>query len=63
MSMLTELIVRGILVIALNDGIILYVMKRRGQPITCPLIAAIILVTCVAFVLNTWFCLHKWGVV
>lgn len=63
MQLLTELIIRGVLVIALNDGIILYVIKKRSTPITTPLIIGMILVTSVAFVLNTWFCLKKNGII
>ena len=63
MSDLTELIVRGVLVIALNDGIILYVMKKRAIPITTPIILGIILVTCVAYVINVWYCLKKNGLI
>jgi hypothetical protein len=63
MNILTELIVRDVLVIALNDGIILYVIKKRSIPLSIPLILAIILVTSVALVINIWFCLKKNGVV
>ena len=67
MSILTELIIRGVLVIALNDGIILYVIKKRSTPITTPIILGIILgiilVTSVAFVINTWYCLKKNGII
>lgn len=63
MSIFTELIIRGVLVIALNDGIILYVIKRRSTPITIPLILGIILVTSVALVINIWYCLKRNGVI
>lgn len=63
MSILTELIIRGVLVIALNDGIILYVMKKRSTPITIPIILGIILVTSAALVINIWFCLKKNAVI
>jgi hypothetical protein len=59
MAVLRKLIIRGVLVIALNDGIILYVMKMRSTPITVPIILGIILVTSVAFAINTWYCLKK----
>ncbi len=42
MRVFIELIIRGVLVIALNDGIILYVIKKRSTPITTPLILGII---------------------
>jgi hypothetical protein len=63
MSIFTELIIRGVLVITLNDGIILYVIKKRSTPITIPIILGIILVTSVAFVINTWYCLKKNGII
>lgn len=63
MSIFTELIVRGVLVIALNDGIILYVIKRRSTPITFPLALGIILVTSVALVINIWYCLKRNGII
>jgi hypothetical protein len=58
-SIFKELIIRGVLVIALNDGIMLYVIKKRSTPITISIILGIILVTSVAFVINTWYCLHR----
>lgn len=63
MRIFTDLIIRGILVIVLNDGIILYVIKKRSIPITIPIILGIILVTCVAFVINTWYCPHRNGII
>lgn len=63
MNIFTELIIRGILVIALNDGIILYVIKKRSTPITIPLILGIILVTSVALVINIWYCLKRNGII
>ena len=63
MSILTELIIRGVLVIALNDGIILYVIKKHSTPMTIPIILGIILVTSAAFVINTWYCLKKNGII
>jgi hypothetical protein len=62
MSILTELIIRGVLVIALSDGIILYVVKMRSIPTTIPLIVSIILITSVDFVINTWYCLNRRGI-
>lgn len=63
MSIFRELIIRGVLVIALNDGIILYVIKKRSTPITIPIILGIILVTSVALVINVWYCLHQNGII
>jgi len=63
MNLFTELIVRGVLVIALNDGIILYVMKKRAVPITTPIICGMIFVTSVAYVINIWFVLKRNGLI
>ncbi|MBU4437954.1 MAG: hypothetical protein L6276_11835 [Acetobacterium sp.] len=63
MNIFIELVIRGVLVIALNDGIIFYVVKKRAIPLTIPLIASIILVTCIALVINIWFCLHQNGII
>jgi hypothetical protein len=63
MSILIELIIRGVLVIALNDGIILYVIKKRSTPITIQIILGIILVTSAALVINIWYCLKKNAVI
>ena len=62
MNILTQLIVRSILVIAINDGVILYVIKKRNTPITTPLIIGIILVTSIAMVINIWYCLNRAGI-
>lgn len=63
MHIFIELIIRGILIIAINDGVILYVMKKRSAPITGPIIFGIIFVTCLAFVINVWVCLLRNGVI
>lgn len=63
MSLFKELIIRGVLVVALNDGAILYVIKKRSTPITVPIILGIILVTSVALVINIWYCLHRAGII
>jgi hypothetical protein len=62
MALLKKLIIRGILVISLNDGIILYIMKIRSNPITIPTILGLIAVTSVAFVINTWYCIKRNGI-
>ena len=61
MSLLTELITRVVLIIAINDGIIFYVLSKRSQRITMPLAAAIIIITIVILVINIWYCLHRRG--
>ena len=63
MSILAQLILRSILVVAINDGVILYVLKKRKTPITWPIIIGTIFVTCVALVINIWVCLYRNGLV
>lgn len=63
MAIFRKLIIRGVLVIALNDEIILCVMKMRSTPITISIIFGLILVTSLAFVINTWYCLKKSGLI
>jgi membrane protein YdbS with pleckstrin-like domain len=61
MSLLTELIIRVVLIIALNDGIIFYVISRRSQKMTLPLAFEIIIITIIILVINIWYCLHRRG--
>jgi Na+-translocating ferredoxin:NAD+ oxidoreductase RnfE subunit len=63
MELLTGLIIRGVLVVAINDAIIFYVMNKRSQKITLPIAIGIILVTCIALVINIWYSLHRNGIV
>lgn len=59
MKILTELIIRGVLVVSLNDAIIFYVLNKRSQKITLPLGIGIIAITCIALVINIWYCLYR----
>jgi len=63
MKILTDLIIRGILVVALNDAAIFYVLNKRSQQISLPIAIGIILVTCIALVINIWYSLHRNGIV
>jgi hypothetical protein len=54
-----QLIVRCVLIVVLNDGIIFYVISKRSQKITLPIAIGIILVTCIALIINIWYCLYK----
>ena len=63
MSILKDLLIRGILVVALNDAVIFYVLNERSQKITLPIAIGIILVTCIALAINIWFSLHRNGIV
>ncbi|GFZ30060.1 hypothetical protein CSC2_05860 [Clostridium zeae] len=59
MNLLKELIIRSVLVVVLNDAIIFYVISKRSQKITLPIALGIIAVTCIALVINIWYCLHR----
>jgi len=61
MSILTKLIIRGVLVVALNDAIIFYVINKRSQKITLPIAIGMIAATCIALVINIWYCLYREG--
>lgn len=63
MDILKDLIIRGVLVVALNDGIIFYVLNKRSQQITMPLAIGIITVTCIALVINIWYCLYRYKII
>jgi len=63
MKILTELIVRCVLVVAINDAAIFYVMNKRSQEITLPIAIGIILITCIALVINIWYCLYRNGII
>ena len=63
MSILTELIIRGVLVVALNDAIIFYWINKHSREITLPLAIEIIVITCIALVINIWYCLYRRGII
>lgn len=63
MNILRELIIRSVLVVALNDAVIFYVIGRRSLKITLPIAVGIIAVTCIALVINIWYCLHRNGII
>lgn len=63
MNILKELIIRSILIVVLNDGIIFYIIGKRSQKITLPIAIGIIVVICIALVINIWYCLHRNGIV
>ncbi|CZQ92746.1 Hypothetical protein Tpal_1537 [Trichococcus palustris] len=62
MSILRELIIRSVLVVALNDAIIFYWISKNSRKITVPLAIGIIVITCIALVINIWYCLYRRGI-
>ncbi|MFD3449447.1 hypothetical protein ACFDTO_33250 [Microbacteriaceae bacterium 4G12] len=63
MTILKELVIRSVLVVALNDAIIFYWISKRSQKITLPLAIGIIAITCIALVINIWYCLYRNGMI
>lgn len=63
MSILKELIIRSVLVVAINDAVIFYIMDKRSRKMTLLIAIGIILITCIALVINIWYCLHRNGIV
>jgi hypothetical protein len=63
MTILKELIIRSVLVVTLNDAIIFYIINKRSQRITLPIAVGIIVITCIALVINIWYCLHRNGII
>jgi hypothetical protein len=61
MNILTELIIRSILVVAINDAVIFYWLNKRSQKISWPLTIGVIFITCLALIINIWYCLYRRG--
>ena len=57
--MKTELFVRFtivvVLVVAITDSIVFYVMQRRHRQMTWPLLIATIIITIIPIVIQLWF--------
>lgn len=58
MSLLKDLIIRVVLIIALNDGVIFYLIGKRSQEITLPLALEIIIFTILNENAGRILCLH-----
>ena len=62
MKLLTELIIRVVLIVTITDVAIFYVISKRQLVITVPLVVSIIVVTLVPLVINIWFALYRFGI-
>jgi len=62
MSLLTELIIRVIIIISVTDAIEFYVIYRNGGVITIPLAIGIIVITIIPIVISIWYSLHRRGI-
>lgn len=63
MKLLTELIIRVVLIVTITDLAIFYVISKRQLVITVPLVVSIIVVTIVPLVINIWFSLYRHGII
>ena len=62
LSLLWDLTLRAIIVIALTDAIIFYVVSIRHTPITAWFTFEVIVVTLVPLLIGIWFTLWRYGV-
>jgi hypothetical protein len=62
MKLLTELILRVVLIVTITDVLEFYVIFRNHGVITVPLAIGIIVVTIVPLVISIWFSLYRRGI-
>jgi len=62
MKLLTELILRVVLIVTIIDVIEFYIILRNNGVITVPLAIGFIVVTIVPLVISIWFSLYKRGI-
>jgi hypothetical protein len=62
MKLLTELILRVVLIVTITDVLEFYVILRNHGVITVPLAIGIIVVTIVPLVISIWFSLYRRGI-
>ena len=62
LPLLHDLIARAIIIIALTDMIIFYLMSTRHAMITAQLTFLIIVVTLIPLIISIWFDLWRYGV-
>ncbi len=62
MSLFTSLIIRVVLIVAITDLVIFYVIVRKNLAITVPFVMSVILVTLVPLVINIWYALYRFGI-
>ena len=60
-SLLYDLTLRAIIIIALTDTLIFYVMSARRITITWQFTTLVIAVTLVPLLINIWFVLWRYG--
>ncbi len=63
MTLLASLIIRTVLIVAITDAVVFFVIAKRKTAITIPLVISIILVTLVPLLINIWAALNKFGII
>ncbi len=61
-SLLWDLTVRAIIIIALTDALIFYVTSTKHVAVTWKLTFEVIVVTLIPLLINIWFVLWRYGV-
>ena len=61
LSLLYDLTLRAIIIIALTDALIFYVMSKRHVAITWIWTFEVIVVTLIPLLINIWFVLWRYG--
>ncbi|CRK84768.1 hypothetical protein BN000_04818 [Neobacillus massiliamazoniensis] len=62
MSLITELIIRVIIIVSLIDGIVFYLINKHSGVISVPFAIGIIAVTIISLLINILFCLYRRGI-
>lgn len=62
MNLITELIIRVIIIVSLIDTIVFYKINTHPEVITVPFAIGIILITIISLLINIWFCLYRRGI-
>jgi len=62
MNLITEIIIRIVLIVSIIDVIVFYTINKHPGAITMPLAISIIVVTIISLTINILFCLHRRGI-
>jgi hypothetical protein len=62
MSLITEIIIRIVLIVSMIDVIVFYIINKHPGAITMPFAIGIIVVTIISLTINILFCLNRRGI-
>ncbi|MFL0195063.1 hypothetical protein ACJDU8_05660 [Clostridium sp. WILCCON 0269] len=62
MKLITELIIRIILVISIIDGLVFYLINKNSLLLPVPFVISMIVITIIVLTINVLYCLHKRGI-